>query len=167
MTDLGDNIVVHPTAARAGQEQPVLLEALRVTVGQLDELSGRLERISPQSNWSAQRWMIASTSFRMRLVGAHRRLDDLAQIDAYAEHNPIRWTLELDQVRYKAEKQLHDIMACLNVLHRVDASPAERARETEIFAASRSELLKALEEIRYLIARRFPVILGEHRGISG
>jgi hypothetical protein len=145
MTDLGDNVVAHPTAARAGQEQPARLEALRVALGQLDELGDRLQRISPQSNWTAQRWMIASTPFRMRLVGAHRRLDDLAQVDALGEHDPIRWTLELGQARYKAEKQLHDITSCLNVLHRVDASPAERVRETEIFAAITSELLKALK----------------------
>jgi hypothetical protein len=161
MTDPGDNVVVHPTAKRAGQEQTAQLEALRVTVDQLDEMSDRLRWISPHSDWPAKRWMIASTPFRMRLARTRSRLDDLGRIDALGEHNTIRWTLDLSHARYEADQQLHAIMACLHVLQRADASPAERARETEIFAFSRSELLTALREIRHLIARRFPAVLGE------
>jgi hypothetical protein len=161
MTDHSDNVVVHPTAARAGREQAARLEALRATMGQLDELSDRLQRISPHSDWPAKRWVIASTPFRMRLAGTRRRLDDLGRLDPLDEHNSIRWMLDLGHARYNAEHQLHAIMACLHVLQRADASPAERARETEIFAFSRSELLTELREIRHLIARRFPAVLGE------
>jgi hypothetical protein len=161
MTDHADNVVVHPTAARAGREQAIPLEALRVTVGQLDELSDRLQRISPHSDWPAKRWMIASTPFRMRLAGIRSRLDDLSRMDPLGERNTIRWVLDLSHARHKAEQQLYAIMACLHVLQRADASPAQRAQETEIFAFSRSELLTALREIRYLVTRQFPAVLGE------
>jgi hypothetical protein len=161
MTEHSDNVVVHPAAARASREQAARHDALRVTVGQLDELSDRLQRISPHSGWPAKRWMIASTPFRKRLARARSGLDDLGRIGFLGEPDAVRWTIELSHERYNAEKQMHAIMACLHVLQRADASPAERARETEIFAFSRSDLLTALREIRQLIAGRFPDVLGE------
>ena len=161
MTDHRDNVVVHPATARASREQAGRLDALRVTVGQLDELSDRLQRISPHSGWPAKRWMIASTPFRKRLARARRGLDDLGRMGLLGESDAVRWALELGHARYNAEKHMHAIMACLHVLQRADASPAERARETEIFALSRSDLLMALREIRQLIAGRFPGVLSE------
>lgn len=161
MTDHIDNVVLHPTASRASRDQAARLDALRVTVGKLDELSDRLQRISPHSGWAAKRWMIASTPFRKRLARACSGLDDLGRMGFLGEPDAVGWTLVLSHARYKAEKQMRTIMACLHVLQRADTSPAERARETEIFALSRSDLLTALREIRQLIARRFPDVLSE------
>jgi len=162
MTDPGGNVVVLPTAARAGRRQPARLEALRVTVGQLDELSDRLQRISPRSDWPAKAWIIAATPLRMRLASIRSGLNDLGTMDPLAEPNTVRWMLDLSYARSRAGQQLDAIMACLHVLQCTDASPAERAREAEIFAFSRSELLTALQEVRHLIAGRFPAVFGEH-----
>ena len=66
MADGRDNVIVHPRWGGASEEQRVDVEVLRAAVKQLDELSFRLQQLSPQSSWSARGWMIASTPFRMR-----------------------------------------------------------------------------------------------------
>jgi hypothetical protein len=106
--------------------------------------------------------MIASTPFRMRLTGARKRLDYLATMNPLGEQDAIRWTLELHDACTEAEQHLHYIDASLHTLQRTDPTPADRAREMEIFASSRSEFLKALREIRHLIAQQFPTVLCEH-----
>ena len=98
--------------------------------------------------------MIASTPFRLRLSGVRTRLGDLAMSPA-AEQCAINWALKFNDVRIKADQRLHDIDTCLRTLQRTDASAAERARETEVFTASRSEFMRILGEIRNLITERF------------
>jgi hypothetical protein len=159
MPDHSDNVVIHPAAARTGWTHAAQFEALRQTVNQLDELSDKLLQIPPQSDWPAERWMIAATPFRMRLAGTRARLEGLGRMGPVGEHHPVRWMLDLNHARYKADGQLNAIMGCLQVLQRADASPAERGREAEVFACCRSELLTLLREIRRLIAWRFPAVL--------
>jgi hypothetical protein len=161
MSGSHDNVIKHPAWADAGREQLARLEVLRATVGQLDELGCRLQQVSPNSSWPAQRWMIASTPFRMRLIGVRQGLGELARMDHIAGRDAVRWALKLNDARLQAERRLHDLDVCLHTLQRVDVSPRERVRETEVFASSRSELLKTLQEIRHLIARRFPAVVGE------
>jgi len=159
MSDHSDNVVIYPAAARTGWMQAKHTEALRVTMNQLDELSDKLLQIPPQSDWPAERWMIATTPFRMRLAGTRGQLEDLGRMGPVGEHHPVRWMLDLNHARYRADGQLDAIMGCLQLLQRTDASPAERAREAEVFAYRRSELLAVLREIRRLIAWRFPAVL--------
>jgi hypothetical protein len=156
------NIIVLPVRGRADKDESARLEALRVAMGQLDELGYRLQQFSPQPSWSAKRWTIASTPFRMRLTGACNRLGDLAKINLADEQNAIRWAFKLNTARLEAERRLHDISVCLGMLQSADTSPGERMRETEIFSSNKSELLKALREIGQLIAQRFPAVLGRN-----
>lgn len=164
MADRHDNVTVYPGWKGDGGRQPIRLEVLRITVGQLDELGCRLEELSPQPGWPPQRWMIATTPFRMRLTIARERLDDLAMASPAGGHHPVRWALKFNKVRLEAERRLHDIDGCLHTLQHADASPGERARKTEIFAASKSEYLKVLGQIRHLIAERFQAELAEAEG---
>jgi hypothetical protein len=153
MADLG-KVIAYPGHGRAGGGHLVRLEALSATVRQLDELGCRLQEFSPQPGWPPQRWMIASTPFRLRLSGVRKRLGDLAMSPA-AEQCAIHWALKFNDVRIKADQRLHDIDTSLRTLQCTDASPAERARETEVFTASRSEFMRILGEIRNLITERF------------
>jgi hypothetical protein len=134
--------------------QPLWSELLSVTIEQLDELGYRLQQLSPQSSWPPQRWMTDSTPFRMRVTRARKRLGEVAGISPDAEQSSIRWAVEFNDVRLEAERQLRDIDACLCRLQRPDASASERARETEVFTSSRSEFLRALQEIRELLEER-------------
>ncbi len=161
MVGRSDNVVVLSGRGGAGKRQPARVEALRATVGQLDELGCRLQQLSPHLSWSAQRCMIASTPFRMRLTGARKRLDDLVSSGLLGEQDGARWALELNDACLEAERRLYDIDVCLHTLQRMETSLAERARGTEIFASNRSELLKVLSEIRHLITQRPPAELGE------
>lgn len=155
MADRRDNVIVYAGWEGDGGRQPIQLEVLRITVGQLDELGCHLQELSPQPGWPPNRWMIASIPFRMRLTIAREKLGDLAMASPAGGQHPIRWALKFNKVRLEAERRLHDIDGCLHTLQRSDASPAERARETEIFAASKYEFLKVLGQIRRLIAERF------------
>jgi hypothetical protein len=123
-------------------------------VAQLDELVCSLQAFSPRVNWSAQQCMIASTSFRMLLTGARRRLGALVASRVLSEQEGARWTLEVNDACVEAERRVHDIEVCLQVLQRKESSLAERDRGIEIFASNRSELLTLLSEIRHLIAQQ-------------
>lgn len=160
MADRWGNVIVFPRRAGPGGRQPIRLEVLTGTVRQLDELGCCLQQFSPHPSWPPQRWMIASTPFRMRLTGAREKLDDLAMMSPAGERHVIHWALKFNDVRLEAERRLHDIDACLSTLQRTGASPTERAQETEMFASSRSEFLRALGEIRHLIAERCAALSG-------
>lgn len=162
MADRRGNVIVLPGRGGAGHVQRDHLEALRAIVGQLDELRQRLQEFSPRPGWSAKRWMIASTPFRMRLTGANRSLGDLTRLNASSEQSAIRSVFQLNDACRAASQRLHDIEACLGMLQSAEAPPAERARETDLFASSRSGLLAALSEIRRLIVQRFPDVLVEN-----
>src|SRR5438445_175791 len=56
-------------------------------------------------SWPAKRWMISSTSFRMRLTTARKLLNDLSGIRLDGDHNAVCWTLELNDVRLEDERQ--------------------------------------------------------------
>lgn len=160
MADRRGNVIVLHGRRGLGKGQAELPDVLRGTVGLLDDLRCRLQQFSPHPSWSAQRWMIASTPFRMRLTSARRRLGDLAGVSPADEQATLRWALEFGDARLEAEQRLHDIDACLRTLQRLDTGPPDRARATEVFVSSRPELLKALDKIEYLIAQRFPAVLG-------
>jgi hypothetical protein len=124
--------------------------------GQLDQLGTCLRQFSPQATWPAQRWMIASTPFRMRLTSGRNGLGDLASACAIGEQAPDRRALELNEARREAERWLDDIASSLYVLQLVDTSPSERQRQTEAFVSARSALLSVLTEVRQLVARWLP-----------
>lgn len=156
MADHRDNVVVLPERGRSAGMQPSRPEVLRAVVEQLDELSRCLQQLSPHPTWSAQRWMIASTPFRMRLVGARKRLAELTtswpvsdQVDSY-------WLLELKDVSLEGERRIHDIDMCLQTLQHADTPLSARARENEIFASGRSDLVQVAERVRGLFHQRFP-----------
>ena len=130
-------------------------DVLQAVIGQLDELSRCLQQLSPHPTWSAQRWMIESTPFRMRLIGARKRLAELAtswpvsdQVDSY-------WLLELKHVSLEAERRINGIDMCLQTLEHADTPLPARTRETEIFASGRSELVQVTERVRGLFDQRF------------
>jgi hypothetical protein len=151
----GNVITLSGRGGTADRQQPHQ-EILRTVVRQLEELGYRVEQFSPQSMWSAQQWMIASTPFRMRLTVGRKRLSDLAMVCATGEQAYDRWALELNDARREAERWLQDIAACLHALQRADTSSAERQRQTEVFISARSDLMEVLTEIRYMITRRLP-----------
>jgi hypothetical protein len=154
-----DNLIVLPGQGEAGNGLPGI-EVVRAT-GYLDELGCHLQQFSPQSSWSAQRWMIASTPFRMRLTGARKGLGALASMSNGAGPHWIRWAFELSDVRLEAARWLEDVEACLYTLQCAETLPAERARLAMKFAYCRRELLKVLGEIQHLVAQRFPAALPE------
>src|SRR5947207_585648 len=107
------------------------LETLRAAVERFDELSNSMQQLSPRMSWPAKRWMISSTSFRMRLTTARKLLNDLSGIRLDGDHNAVCWALELNDVRLEVERRLRDVEACLYMLQHVDTLPAQRARATE------------------------------------
>jgi hypothetical protein len=111
---------------------------MRAAVEQLDEVACRLEQVSPCLSWSAQRWMIASTPFRMWRIAARKRLDDLASISSSCERNVFRWSFELDNACLEARRRLRELDVCLHTLQSAETSPAERVQATETFSYSRS-----------------------------
>lgn len=149
---------VIPLAGPAGGDSGKVphAEILRTVVGHLDQLATRLRQFSPQSTWPAQRWMIDSTPFRMRLTSGRNRLGDLASACATGEQAHDRWALALNEARREAERWLDDIAKTLHVLQRADTPPIERQRQTEVFVSARSDLLEVLMEIRHMVARRLP-----------
>jgi hypothetical protein len=158
MAGCPDNVLMLPS--QRGARKSAHVEALRATVKQLDELACSLQHFSPRISWSAQRCMIASTSLRMWLTGARKRLDDLATSRLLGEEDGARWSLELNDACLEAERRLHDIDVCLHTLQRVESSLAERDRGIETFASGRSELLTVLNAIRLLITQRAAAGLG-------
>ena len=160
MADRRENVVVLPGRGWVGREQVGYPEIAWTTVGQLDELSHHLQQISPQMHWSARRWMIASTPFRMRLTGARRRLSELCLMSATDGQHPDRGALELSDACLDAERRLHEIDACLYKLLRTETLHTERTRAVEIFASGKSDLLKVFGEIRQLLGQQFPAVPG-------
>ena len=71
---------------------------------------------------------------------------------------PDRRALELDDARRDAERRLHVVVVCLDTLQRVDISPGERKRETEVFLSTRTDAVKVLAEIRRLIVEWSPTV---------
>jgi hypothetical protein len=123
---------------------------------QLDQLALRLRQCSPEPGWSAQQWMIASTPFRMRLVGARKRLRELVRMSPVDTRPAIDWALDLRDARLTVEQKLRDVDVCLLTLHHVDASPQERALKAEAFISRRSDLLEALGQLLRLVSCRLP-----------
>ena len=121
-------------------------------MAQLDQLARCLRQCSPEPDWSAQHWMIASTPFRMRLVGARKRLKEFVQMNPMDGNAAIHWAVSLNDVRSTAEQKLCDIEACLRTLQCTDSSPEERMQKTEMFLGRRFELLNALDEIQQLLS---------------
>ncbi len=160
MDDYRDNVVALPERSWANGKQPNHPEVLRAAVGHLDELSRRLEQLSPHATWSARRWMIASTPFRMRLVGVRQRLGELTAFRPGSVQADVYWILELKDASLKAEHRIHDLDVCLRTLQHAATSPSVRARETEIFTSRRSELVEAAMRIRNLLFQRFPELEG-------
>ena len=158
------NVIPYPGRDGPGRGQSHRPEAVEEAVGHLDELESRLRQLTPQPGWPPQRWMIASTSFRVRLPSARTGLADLSVMSPAGGQHPVRWALKFNSVRLEAERRLHDIDACLHALQRTDTSPADRARETVVFASSRSGFLRAVGEIRHLAAELFPAILNQAEG---
>jgi hypothetical protein len=154
--------VVSLAAWQRGSGRSSRLESLRDAVEGLGELECCLRQLVPQQRWSVRRWRIASTPFRALLIGAREGLSDLRRIRPADEQNAMSWKLEFNDACFEAEGRLRDIGVCVDMLQRADASPAERAREIEIFAASRSMLLKTLSRIRYLANQDFVTELGEN-----
>ena len=113
MADRRENVVMLPGRGWVGREQAGYPDIARTTVGQLDELSHHLQQLSPHMHWSARRWMIASTPFRMRLTGARRRLSELRVMSAAGGQHPGRGALELSDACLDAERRLHEIDTCL------------------------------------------------------
>ena len=100
--------------------------------------------------------MIASTPFRMRLVGTRGRLADLMASWPGAAPDDGYWLLELKDACRRMQRRLHDLDGCLRTLQHGEISPADRSRETEAFLARRSELAEVVTRIRNLIIERFP-----------
>jgi hypothetical protein len=150
------NVIPLSGPAGAGSGQVPHAEILRTVAGQLDQLATRLRQFWPQPAWPAQRWMIASTPFRMRLTSGRNSLRDLAIACAAGEQAHERRALELNEARREAERRLDDIAESLHVLQRADTSPAERLRQTEAIVSARSDLLEVLTEIRHMVAHRLP-----------
>jgi hypothetical protein len=154
MADRHDNVVALPLRGDAASRPLAHVEFLRVAIGQLEKLGYYLGQIPSRSSWPAQRWMIASTPFRMRLAGARNRLNDLGLISSAVEEYDICWAFELDQARVKAERRLHDIDVCLQILMCADISSLERIRQAEVFTLNCSELLELLGKIKDLADRQ-------------
>lgn len=157
MADELGNVLVLPSRGQASDEQPVPAEVLRATIERLADQGDCLRQVSPDVSWSAQQWMIASTPFRMRLTSARRRLSELSKLGSSGEQTNIRWAFEFNDARLRAERLLHDIEMCLQTLQRINISAADRARENEMFASTRSDLLKALGKTLDLLRQRFSV----------
>jgi hypothetical protein len=156
-----NNNVVVLTPFGTGKTTAISQGVARAAVGQLDGVCRCLRELSPSSTWSAPRWMIASTPFRMQLTAMRQRLDDLATISVDDEQNAIRWVLELTDARFEAERRLHDIRLSLQSLQHPEIRSPERIRETELFTAYKLELLKALKNLQRVIAKRFPAALDD------
>lgn len=156
MSEHQGNVVTLPRRGRADGRPSSRPEVLWSAVGHLDELSRRLEQLSPHATWSARRWMIASTPFRMRLVGTGGRLAELLASRPGAAPDDGYWLLELEDACRKVQRRLHDLDGCLRTLQHGEISPADRSRETEAFLARRSELAEVVSRIRNLIIQRFP-----------
>jgi len=162
MADRRENVVMLPGRAWVGREHAGYPEIARTTVGQLDELSHHLQRLSPHVHWSARRWMIASTPFRMRLTGARRRLSGFCVMSAADGQHPGRGALELSDACLDAARRLHEIDVCLYKLLRTETPDTERTRAAEIFVSGKSGLLEVFGEIRQLLGQQFPAVPGEN-----
>lgn len=160
MDDHRDNVVALPDRGWVGGKQSSRPEVLRAAIGHLDELSRRLEQLSPHAMWSAQRWMIASTPFRMRLIGARKRLGELTASRPASGKADVYWFLELKDASLEAERRICALDACLRILQHAGTSPSARARETEIFNSRRSELVEAATRIRNLLLQQSPELAG-------
>jgi hypothetical protein len=161
VADHRDNIIALPGRGGACRLQQERVEALRGIVAQLDDLRRCLQEFSPRPGWSAKRWMIASTPFRMRLTSAHRSLGELTRSGPFGEQDAIRLAFQLNDACRAAGQRMNDIEACLGTLQDTEAPPAERARQAGPFEVSQSRLLAALSEIQRLIIQRFPGALVE------
>jgi hypothetical protein len=125
---------------------------MRSAIEALDELTDRLMEVSPQLSWSAKRWRIASTPFRMLCIGALRRLDNLAMVVSICEGNEVGWVYQFNDACRDAERKLRDIDACLYALQNTETLPDERSRSIEQFVSGRCALVKVAAEIRCLTA---------------
>ena len=159
MAEAQDNVLVL-TSLKVDKRAAEYQGSARIAIGQLDELGWRLRELSPGSNWSAEQWMIASTSFRVQLIGTRKKLDDLAETGTF-DKDAFGWIFEFNDARSEAERRLHDIRLSLQCLHLPGISPEERMRETEIFTITKPELLRALKNVEYVITKR---LLSERQG---
>jgi hypothetical protein len=152
MVDRTNEVALFPAWAWVGRKYSPRLNVMRAAIEALDELTYRLDEVSPQLSWSTKRWRIASTPFRMLRVGVLRRLDNLAKTVSSCEGNEARWVYQFNDACRDAERQLSDIDACLYALQNTESLPEERMRYIEQFVSGRCTLFKILAEIRYLTA---------------
>ncbi len=162
MSEYAGNVVAFPDRAGAGVGKSAIPGALYSAAERLEALSGCLLEISPQPGWSAQRWMIASTSFRMRLDDARSSLAVLAESVRVADLGAGWWTSEVRYARLDAERVLCDISACLVTLQDGDISAEQRHRAGRGFTLGKRDALKMVQTIRILVAQGGPRPCGAH-----
>jgi hypothetical protein len=152
MNDQRVNVIALPGRR---DNQPIVggPEAFRAVAGYLDELSLCLERLSPHATWSSLQWKIASTPFRMRLVGVRRRLEQLAASRDEPGQADRHWLLEVDDALTRIDRRIDDLSECLRSLQHEGTAGEARARETDGFIARRSELADTTSRVRRLLQR--------------
>lgn len=131
-------------------------ETAGVAAAYLTELDRCLLCISPRATWSPQGWMIASTPFRMRLVGARARLAELPALRSLPDQSDRWWFLELQAALEDAEQRICALEECLLTLQHKDALPAVRLSEAKAFVERRRHVMSASRRIRDLLCQQFP-----------
>jgi len=146
------NVVV---LADRGRPRRPERDAAAAAAAYLAELDRCLLRISARATWSPQGWMIASTPFRMRLVGARARLAELPALRSLPDQPDRWWFLELQAALDDTEQEIRTLEECLLILHE-DALPAVRLSETKAFEARRRHVMSASRRVRELLCQQFP-----------
>ena len=147
------NVVV---LASRGRPRAPGREAASAAAAYLTELDRCLLRISPRVTWSPQRWMIASTPFRMRLVGARARLAELPALRSLPDQPDRWWFLELQAALDDTEQEICALEECLLTLQHEDALPTARLSEAKAFVARRQHAMSASRRVRELLSQQFP-----------
>jgi hypothetical protein len=92
----------------------------------------------------------------MRITAARKGLADLARIGLDSDQGATCLSFELNDLQLEAQRRFCDIEACIYALQDADTSLVERARQTEMFASNKSELLEVITKVRRLISQWVP-----------
>jgi hypothetical protein len=135
-------------------DYPFPLDYLGTVVRELGHFRQELQGIPVDSAWSARHRRCVSTALLLRLSSVERWLRELGRIRP-ASWPDTAWAMEMATANHHVERNLGDLLACLDPLVDEGRSPPGVDSPTA-FTSSCLELLKGLERLQNLVTERYP-----------
>jgi len=141
----------------AADELPLSLHCLGVAAHELSDLQCCIGRIVRDPQWSATEWRAVCSPLLLHLPKAWQSLAELDEIRA-GRWPDIDWAVRLRAARSEVERRLMDVSMSMSALGGEETSSSDAV---VTFSSDAMLLAEAVDELRSLIASRYPAAMDD------